>query len=86
MADDDEEAAADRRKADMENQKIRTHYGEKIVEAKLPDGWNLLGNLETKAFPRIGPAEMMKALDAPIGTSFRGGPRAGKEECRHCQQ
>jgi len=52
----------------MENQKIRTHYGEKIVEAKLPDGWNLLGNLETKAFPRIGPEEVMKALDDPIGT------------------
>jgi nickel-dependent lactate racemase len=52
----------------MENQKIRTHYGEKIVEAKLPEGWNLLGNLETQAPPRIGPAEMMKALDDPIGT------------------
>jgi hypothetical protein len=37
----------------MEGQRIRTHYGENIVEAKLPEGWNLLGNLETKAPPRI---------------------------------
>ena len=52
----------------MKNQSTRTHYGDEVVEARLPDGWNLLGNLETKAFPRIGPAEIMKALHEPIGT------------------
>ncbi len=52
----------------MKDMIIRTHYGDEVVEARLPDGCNLLGNLETKAFPRIGPAEMMKAMDAPIGT------------------
>ncbi len=52
----------------MKHPIIRTHYGEKIVEAKLPEGWNLLGNLETKAFPRIGPEGMTKSLDDPVGT------------------
>jgi len=52
----------------MENRKIRTHYGDKVIEADLPEGWNLLGNLETKASPRIGPEEMKRALDHPIGT------------------
>ena len=53
----------------MKNRIVRTHYGEEVVEARLPDGWNLLGNLETKAFPRIGAEEMKKALDDPIGTA-----------------
>jgi len=53
----------------MKNRIVRTHYGEKVVEARLPDGWNLLGNLETRAFPRIGAEEMERSLDHPIGTS-----------------
>ncbi len=53
----------------MESSIIRTHYGEAIVETRLPEGWNLLGNLETRTFPRIGAEEMKKALDHPFGTS-----------------
>jgi len=52
----------------MENEKIRTHYGERVIEAKLPEGWNLLGNLNTKDLPQIGREEMIEALERPIGT------------------
>jgi nickel-dependent lactate racemase len=51
----------------MENQKIRTHYGDKVIEAKLPNGWKLLGNLSTKDLPRIGREGMIKSLEHPIG-------------------
>ena len=53
----------------MEDSIVRTHYGEAIVKTRLPEGWNLLGNLETRVFPRIGAEEMKKALDHPVGTS-----------------
>lgn len=54
---------------DVKNNRIRTHYGESVIEAKLPDGWNLLGNLNTKDLPLIGREEMIKALEHPIGTA-----------------
>lgn len=31
----------------MEDSKIRIHYGEKVMEFKLPEGWSLLGNFRT---------------------------------------
>ena len=51
----------------MENQKVRTRYGEKVIEAKLPEGWRLLGNLDTRELPLIGRAEMIRALENPVG-------------------
>ena len=51
----------------MENQKIRTRYGERVIEAKLPEGWKLLGNLDTKELPLIGRTEMIQALEDPVG-------------------
>ena len=45
----------------MNNSKIRTHYGEKILECKLPSGWNLLGNLQTKDLPAIGREGFVRA-------------------------
>src|SRR4030042_5153195 len=52
----------------MENSNIRTHYGEKILECKLPSGWNLLGNLQTKDLPAIGREGLVRALENPLGT------------------
>lgn len=51
----------------MENRIIRTRYGEELIEAELPEGWNLLGNLSTGELPRIGSEEMKEALEHPIG-------------------
>ena len=53
--------------SNIENSKIRIHYGEKIVEYGLPLGWHLLGNLEVQSLPRIGQREMVEALENPIG-------------------
>lgn len=52
----------------MENSKIRTHYGEKILEGKLPSGWNFLGNLKTKDLPPIGREGLVWAMENPLGT------------------
>ncbi len=52
----------------MEDSRIRTHYGEKIVECELPSGWTLLGNLRTKDLPVIGREGMVRALENPLGT------------------
>ncbi len=51
----------------MENRTIRTRYGEQLIEAELPEGWDLLGNLATGELPRIGSGEMKEALEHPIG-------------------
>jgi lactate racemase len=51
----------------MQNQSIRTRYGEKRIEVRLPEGWNLLGNLSTGELPPIGADEIKKALAHPIG-------------------
>lgn len=52
----------------MEASQIRIHYGEKILEFKLPSGWNLLGNLQTQDLPIIGREEMKRSLETPAGT------------------
>ncbi|MBI5968027.1 MAG: nickel-dependent lactate racemase [Deltaproteobacteria bacterium] len=52
----------------MEDSKIRVHYGEKILEFKLPPGWSLLGNLQTQNLPPIGRNEMVRCLQNPLGT------------------
>jgi len=52
----------------MEDSKIRVHYGEKILEFKLPPGWSLLGNLQTQNLPPIGRDEMVRCLQDPLGT------------------
>ncbi len=54
----------------MGREKVRTRYGESVIEATLPEGWRLLGNLATKELPLIGRAEMIQALEHPVG-----GPR-----------
>ncbi len=51
----------------MKNQRIRTRYGDKVIEVELPEGWKLLGNLNTQELPLIGRAEMTQALEHPIG-------------------
>ena len=52
----------------MRNSRISIHYGEEVLEYKLPPGWNLLGNLRTRDFPLIGRDEMIHALEHPLGT------------------
>ena len=51
----------------MRNSTVRDCYGKEIVEHELPEGWNLLGNLETQDLPTIGLTEMVQALEHPIG-------------------
>ena len=52
----------------MENGKLNIHYGEKVLEYALPQGWKLLGNLRTRDFPPIGREEMIAAIQNPYGT------------------
>ncbi len=52
----------------MEDSKLKIHYGEKVLEYALPQGWNLLGNLRTRGLPPIGREEMMEAIKNPNGT------------------
>lgn len=52
----------------MEDSKLKIHYGEKVLEYALPQGWNLLGNLRTRSLPPIGREEMMEAIKNPNGT------------------
>ncbi len=50
----------------MKNSKVQTHYGDKIVEYELPEGWHSLGNLQTENLPCIGEREMKRALENPF--------------------
>src|SRR5512139_4048075 len=59
-------------------EKIRTRYGDRVIEASVPAGWTMLGTLSTQTLPRIGREAMEEALDHPVGTRPLEGMARGR--------